>query len=440
MNGNRAEACGNRRETSKTAPTSRHRTHSLPLSPDGGISKAKECLSKALAEQLPFDASKIPPDVFKLMKEETLAKAFTMAAANRGYVKRPPNDQYYNWKDLEKIDWKDMNVDAEALKRFYEQHAHEVKVVGETKLKDAKSASAQVHASVACQVETAGDDTEDDDEEEDDDEDSWSGSSERSGKDGRHCDCCYCEMFGHGGGQEGKGACGRAPQIRERLRLKLKRKETERVQGDGQEEVNTLNAPPAEKLSRPATPHEGTKGDQPIDTLLEFINGPQTTEKQSSKAAKRARQKQRKQEEKDKIEQRRLQQLALEEAAQREREAKKKLQQQKDKAEAARSATFSADGRKKKQEVTASPKKKVVRKNADGSPATPTSTNSRESIERVFQPRGDLDNLDEADRDVELFKRTIWEITPRPNRAKIQLDLASIFKSKSDSRIIQATS
>uniref|UniRef100_A0A914UN23 Uncharacterized protein n=1 Tax=Plectus sambesii TaxID=2011161 RepID=A0A914UN23_9BILA len=276
MNGNRAEACGNRRETSKTAPTSRHRTHSLPLSPDGGISKAKECLSKALAEQLPFDASKIPPDVFKLMKEETLAKAFTMAAANRGYVKRPPNDQYYNWKDLEKIDWKDMNVDAEALKRFYEQHAHEVKVVGETKLKDAKSASAQVHASVACQVETAGDDTEDDDEEEDDDEDSWSGSSERSGKDGRHCDCCYCEMFGHGGGQEGKGACGRAPQIRERLRLKLKRKETERVQGDGQEEVNTLNAPPAEKLSRPATPHEGTKGDQPIDTLLEFINGPQT--------------------------------------------------------------------------------------------------------------------------------------------------------------------
>lgn len=123
------------------------------------------------------------------------------------------------------------------------------------------------------------------------------------------------------------------------------------MQGDGQEETNTLNTPPAEKLSRPATPHETTKGDQPIDTLLEYINGPRTVEKQSSKAAKRARQKQRKQEEKDKLEQRRLQQLALEEAAQREREAKRKLQQQKDKADAARSTAVSADGRKKKQEV-----------------------------------------------------------------------------------------
>jgi hypothetical protein len=42
-------------------------------------------------------------------------------------------------------------------------------------------------------------------------------------------------MFGHGGGQDGRNSCGRAPQIRERLRLKLKRKDEQRAQGDGQE-------------------------------------------------------------------------------------------------------------------------------------------------------------------------------------------------------------
>jgi hypothetical protein len=58
----------------------------------------------------------------------------------------------------------------------------------------------------------------------------------------------------------------------------------------------------------------------------------------------------------------------------------------------------------------------------------------------VFQPRTDLENLDEADRDVELS--VLWDTTPRKNRPKVQLNLESIFNKNGnkDGRVpVQAT-
>lgn len=51
----------------------------------------------------------------------------------------------------------------------------------------------------------------------------------KRGRNGRihHCDCCYCEVFGHSNNESLK--FGRAPQIRERLRLKLKKRSGKEV-------------------------------------------------------------------------------------------------------------------------------------------------------------------------------------------------------------------
>lgn len=52
--------------------------------------------------------------------------------------------------------------------------------------------------------------------------------------------------------------------------------------------------------------------------------------------------------------------------------------------------------------MSTSPKKKAKRR-GDGDGEDTDDSNGH--LERVFQPKDDLDNLDEADRDVELFKK-----------------------------------
>ncbi|OZC10270.1 hypothetical protein X798_02577 [Onchocerca flexuosa] len=119
-----------------------------------------------------------------------------------------------------------------------------------------------------------------------------------TGRDGRHghCDCCYCEMFGHSVTESIKS--GRA-QIRERLRMKLKRRSV-------QEHSGTDAKNQGEKLTYAATNQESKKSlavvpDAPIEEILDYINEKDIVAAQAaaSKAAKRARQKLRKQKKKE---------------------------------------------------------------------------------------------------------------------------------------------
>ncbi|XP_071947142.1 protein FAM193A-like isoform X2 [Antedon mediterranea] len=112
-------------------------------------------------------------------------------------------------------------------------------------------------------------------------------------RESKHCDCCYCEFFGHGAAAP---MSRNYPEMRERLRLRLKeRKPKENMKS----------------YDESGEKHSGEKFSNiyDVDELVKFIKGDKGNkenqkqkEKQSSKAAKRQRQKQRKAEEKAKIE------------------------------------------------------------------------------------------------------------------------------------------
>ncbi|XP_036138001.1 protein FAM193B isoform X3 [Molossus molossus] len=113
-------------------------------------------------------------------------------------------------------------------------------------------------------------------------------SSERSSctsssihqRDGKFCDCCYCEFFGH-------NAPPAAPtsrnytEIREKLRSRLTRRKEELPMKGG-----TVGGIPGE----PAVDHRD------VDELLEFINSTEPKVPNSARAAKRARHKLKKKE------------------------------------------------------------------------------------------------------------------------------------------------
>ncbi|XP_044773025.1 protein FAM193B isoform X3 [Neomonachus schauinslandi] len=137
------------------------------------------------------------------------------------------------------------------------------------------------HSGLACQLPQPCEADEGLGEEED-------SSSERSSctsssthqRDGKFCDCCYCEFFGH-------NAPPAAPtsrnytEIREKLRSRLtRRKEELPVKG------GALGGIPGE----PAVDHRD------VDELLEFINSTEPKVPNSARAAKRARHKLKKKE------------------------------------------------------------------------------------------------------------------------------------------------
>lgn len=112
-------------------------------------------------------------------------------------------------------------------------------------------------------------------------------------KEGKYCDCCYCEFFGHNNGTAAKTSTNYIA-TKDRLRKKLKNRQNEGKNGIKKEMCNDNIHDPLEK-----------KG---LDGLLKFINGTddvsecKTKAKEiSAKAAKRARQKQKKMEEKAKF-------------------------------------------------------------------------------------------------------------------------------------------
>ncbi|XP_053976246.1 uncharacterized protein LOC128875001 isoform X1 [Hylaeus volcanicus] len=146
-------------------------------------------------------------------------------------------------------------------------------------------------------------------------EDSCSTSSSAQRDSSRHCDCCYCEVFGH-------GVASVAPvsrnynEMRERLRQLLTKKQAKKCKAacspskSSSESLSTNPNTETKAITNSAprsnTPVSTTSTVQPdqrdqrdLEELLEFIEGNQNGKKDNNKKAeKKARQKQRKLEEK----------------------------------------------------------------------------------------------------------------------------------------------
>ncbi|XP_066572658.1 protein FAM193B isoform X2 [Amia ocellicauda] len=103
-------------------------------------------------------------------------------------------------------------------------------------------------------------------------------SSSTNQKDGKYCDCCYCEFFGHNAPPAAPTSRNYA-EIREKLRSRLTRRKEEL---------------PQRQDSDPAVPSAIDHRD--VDELLDFINSTEPKPVNSAKAAKRARHKQKKKE------------------------------------------------------------------------------------------------------------------------------------------------
>ncbi|XP_026133078.1 protein FAM193A-like isoform X2 [Carassius auratus] len=115
-------------------------------------------------------------------------------------------------------------------------------------------------------------------------EHSSSTSTSTNQKEGKYCDCCYCEFFGHGGPPAAPTSRNYA-EMREKLRLRLTKRKEEQ--------------PKKEEL---LLERDGVEDDRKVEDLLQFINSADSKPPSSSKAAKRARHKQKKLEEKARLE------------------------------------------------------------------------------------------------------------------------------------------
>ncbi|XP_056140064.1 protein FAM193B [Lampris incognitus] len=119
--------------------------------------------------------------------------------------------------------------------------------------------------------------------EEGEDEDSSSersscASSSTNQKDGKYCDCCYCEFFGHNAPPAAPTSRNYA-EIREKLRSRLTRRKEELPQRQDSD-LTVASA----------------IDNRDVDELLDFINSSEPKPVNSAKAAKRARHKQKKKE------------------------------------------------------------------------------------------------------------------------------------------------
>ncbi|XP_061443230.1 protein FAM193A isoform X2 [Rhineura floridana] len=115
-------------------------------------------------------------------------------------------------------------------------------------------------------------------------EHSSSTSTSTNQKEGKYCDCCYCEFFGHGGPPAAPTSRNYS-EMREKLRLRLTKKK------EGQ--------PKHPELIQDS---ENVVDNRKVEDLLQFINSPETKPVSSSRTAKRARHKQKKLKEKGHIE------------------------------------------------------------------------------------------------------------------------------------------
>ncbi|XP_015274388.1 PREDICTED: protein FAM193A-like, partial [Gekko japonicus] len=107
-------------------------------------------------------------------------------------------------------------------------------------------------------------------------EHSSSTSTSTNQKEGKYCDCCYCEFFGHGGPPAAPTSRNYA-EMREKLRLRLTKRKEEQP-----------------KKSELMSDRESVVDHRKVEDLLQFINSPETKPVKSTRAAKRARHKQKK--------------------------------------------------------------------------------------------------------------------------------------------------
>lgn len=156
---------------------------------------------------------------------------------------------------------------------------------------------------------------------------SCTSASTSAQKDPKHCDCCYCEVFGHGVVsrfclptkldknsifQTVAPVSRNYQEMRERLRLRLNmKKKNKSAQPQLQQPaasslpakspINRVPVPPARNVVSNPPPMWGkTTKEEDLDTLLQFIEGNSKGEiVDEKKLAKRARQKQKKQEERE---------------------------------------------------------------------------------------------------------------------------------------------
>ncbi|XP_033822950.1 protein FAM193A [Periophthalmus magnuspinnatus] len=118
-------------------------------------------------------------------------------------------------------------------------------------------------------------------------EHSSSTSTSTNQKEGKYCDCCYCEFFGHGGPPAAPTSRNYA-EMREKLRLRLTKRKEEQPKREEQPPVVDRDG--------------GVEDHRRVEDLLQFINSADSKPPSSSKAAKRARHKQKKLEEKARVE------------------------------------------------------------------------------------------------------------------------------------------
>lgn len=147
-------------------------------------------------------------------------------------------------------------------------------------------------------------------------EHSSSTSTSTNQKEGKYCDCCYCEFFGHGGPPAAPTSRNYA-EMREKLRLRLTKRKEEQPKREEQQPV----------LDRDS----GLEDHRRVEDLLQFINSADSKPQSSSKAAKRARHKQKKLEEKARLEaeaREREEQQLLEEQRRRREEEEDALQKE----------------------------------------------------------------------------------------------------------------
>ncbi|XP_011647175.1 uncharacterized protein LOC105433514 isoform X2 [Pogonomyrmex barbatus] len=132
----------------------------------------------------------------------------------------------------------------------------------------------------------------------------------------RHCDCCYCEVFGHG--MSVAPVSRNYKEMRERLRQLLTKKKAKKCK-TVVAECSPQKSPSESSISNtnsesktvtnsilrsntpiltPSTVQYNQRDQRDLEELLEFIEGNQSGKKDNKKAEKKARQKQRKLEEK----------------------------------------------------------------------------------------------------------------------------------------------
>ena len=237
-----------------------------------------------------------------------------------------------------------------------------------------------------CETKKAHDESTDEMSEESDDEDNdtccsdtskgtTTTASESHGKNGAHCSCCYCEVFGSGG-QTVAPVSRNYPEMRERLRLLLSKKKRKNQgqpppppppktrphqprasSASSSASSNLLSSRSESNVKHTSAPTQQTppeteiKDEKALDELLDFIEGNQKSSNEKKKA-KKERQKQKKIEEIRKKEDEDRRRKAAEEAERKRREeeankaaeAARLLDKKKKKKEAQRLKKLAAKG------------------------------------------------------------------------------------------------